>query len=225
MKTLPLLLLSLLPLFLASCVTPVAPEPQVRVPYDSLAYRAKNPAAVKVKVSLANMAVYVMEGDRPLLVTATTVGAPETPTPRGNFKIYNKTAKRRAYTKGYYMSPDKKRVIHSKVNDKPKGWRYIGYPMGYWCEFKYAYGFHSGWVWNVPRSQGCLRLHRNVAPKFFALVRNGTPVNISQTQPEDLTIGKSIPRPTDYNDPEHPGHILLTDKIFEREVNTPLFEG
>jgi len=34
-----------------------------------------------------------------------------------------------------------------------------------------------------------------VAPKFYALAKMGTPVNIAQTQPEDATIGKDLKRP------------------------------
>ncbi len=85
--------------------------------------------------------------------------------------------------------------------------QYVGYPMAFWCEFKPEYGFHQGYVWPVPRSHGCLRLHHNVAPKFFALVHVGTPVDIAQTQPEDATIGANVQRPTDYNDPD-PGAVL-----------------
>ena len=65
------------------------------------------------------------------------------------------------------------------------------------------------------RIHGCLRLHRNVAPKFFALVRVGTPVNIADTQPEDATLGAAIPHPTDYNDPDPPPEYMASDAVFD----------
>ena len=91
----------------------------------------------------------------------------------------------------------------------------MGYPMAFWCEFKPEYGFHQGYVWPVPRSHGCLRLHHNVAPKFFALVHDGTPVNIARTQPEDATIGANVQRPTDYNDPDPAPSYMASNKVFE----------
>src|SRR5687767_2473409 len=81
--------------------------------YDSPAYRPQNPNNVKVKVSLANRAVYVMEGDRPLLVTATAIGTPSHPTPTGNFKIYKKIEKKRSYTYGFSVEGDRIRPAKS----------------------------------------------------------------------------------------------------------------
>ena len=40
--------------------------------YDVVAYKPRDPGSVRVKVSLQNRMVYVMEGNRPLLVTPTT---------------------------------------------------------------------------------------------------------------------------------------------------------
>ena len=42
--------------------------------YDPVGYKPKNPNNVVIKVSLQNRMVYVMEGNRPLLVTATAIG-------------------------------------------------------------------------------------------------------------------------------------------------------
>jgi len=38
----------------------------------------------------------------------------------------------------------------------------------------------SGFVHPYPRTHGCIRLHGEAAPKFFALVKIGTPVSIRQ---------------------------------------------
>ena len=194
--------------FLTNCVTPKPepkPQPQqtglVDPNYYVKAYRPNNPANVRVKVSLANQAIYVMEGGRPLMVAACTVGTSKTPTPRGNFRIYKKEKYRRKHT-----NPG------------------AGYPMGYWCEFKSAYGIHAGWVHNHPRSHGCIRMHFNAAPKFFALVSRNTPLNISYSQPEDATIGQNIQRPMDSNWKEFPPHILGTNEVFN-VYKGPLFDG
>src|SRR5260370_42543564 len=78
------------------------------------------------------------------------------------------------------------------IRDLARANHYVGYPMAYWVQFKPEYGFHAGPVWPIPHSHGCIRLHPNAAPKFFALVHQGTPVDIDQSQPEDQTIGKEV---------------------------------
>ena len=66
-----------------------------------------------------------------------------------------------------------------------------------------------------PCTHGCIRMHENVAPKFFQLISNGTPVNIANTQPEDATIGRNIPRPPDASPlPDYPPNYYLTDRHF-----------
>jgi lipoprotein-anchoring transpeptidase ErfK/SrfK len=204
--------------FLTSCET--ASTASRGGPYRVTAKRPNNPANVRVKVSLAQQNVYVMEGDRVLMAVATTVGTPEKPTPKGNFKIYRKEENKRSNTYGFRVQGD--RVIPAKSSDPIKG-RYVGYPMGYWCEFKPAYGFHQGYVHLRPRSHGCLRLKGEAAAKFYALVRTGTPVNIADTQPEDATIGPKIQRVDDSKTPDIPPNIVITQAAFEKPTG-PLLE-
>ena len=178
--------------------------------YNPVAYKPHNPNNVRVKVSLSKQLVYVMEGEKPLLVAATNVGLPGHVTPTGNFHIFEKIQRKRSGTYGFYKNGDN---IVAAENGHGHG-QYIGYPMAFWCGFTPGYGFHQGYVWPVPRTHGCLRMHKNVAPKLFALVHVGTPVNIAQTQPEDATLGASVQRPTDYNDPDPPASYTASDRVF-----------
>jgi len=162
--------------------------------YDRPAKLPKNPSAVKVKVSLSKQRVYVMEGNDVLMVMPVSVGTASSPTPTGSFRIFNKEAKRRANTHGYAKSGNQ--VKQTYLNKKPAGWAFKGTPMPYWCEFKPAYGFHTGWVKHTPCTHGCIRMHENLSPKFFRLVSNGTPVSISYSQPEDAEHA-NIPLPPD----------------------------
>lgn len=186
--------------------------------YDSPAYRPSNPNNVRVKVSLRNQMTYVMEGNRPLLVTACAIGLPNKPTPTGNFRAYNKIAKKRSGSYGFGVQGN---TITPSTAGAAKG-RYVGFPMPYWVEFKSAYGFHEGSVWPMPRTHGCIRLHKNVAPKFYDLVKIGTPINIAQSQPEDATIGANHVRPTDYNDPDPPAAYTISPAVFDRPAR-PLY--
>ncbi len=187
--------------------------------YNVVAHRPNNPDNVRIKVSLANQAVYVMEGDRPLLVAATCVGTPAKPTPKGNFRVTEKIPKKRSGSYGFWVNGNS---IAAGTSGQSKGGRYVGYPMANWVGFYPAYGFHEGYVWPVPRTHGCLRLHKNVSAKFFALAKMGTPINVSQTQPEDATIGRNLRRPTDYNDPDPPGAFLTSDRVYQAP-SAPLF--
>ena len=191
--------------------------------YDSLAYRPLNPNKVRVKVSLKNSAIYVLEENKPLLITATCIGKKESPTPLGSFRAYNKLPRKRSNTYGFHVTSSE--ILPGRRDMTPNGFKYVGYPMPYWVEFKSGYGFHSGYVHPVPKTHGCLRINQNVAPKFFALVRSGTPIEISDSFPEDLTIGKNIRRPQDYKDPDPPRSYLISDKYFDDlERKGDLFE-
>ena len=205
----PILLLPFLAvmLCLGGCATTT-----FRTTYDQPAYKPKDPSKVVVKVSLSKQMVYVMEGNRPLLVTACCVGLPAHPTPKGNFCVTNKIRNKRSGEYGFAVLHDA--IVPCEVS-KAHG-RYIGYPMPYWVEFTPGYGFHLGWVWPVPKSHGCIRLHANDAGDFWELTKIGTPIKIANTQPEDETLGAKAARPQDYNDPDLPSALLTAQKYFEQ---------
>jgi lipoprotein-anchoring transpeptidase ErfK/SrfK len=164
-----------------------------------------------VLVSLSKQNIYVMEGDRCLMAVACSVGIPEKPTPRGSFTIYSKQEQKRSGSYGFSVSGD-----HVVPSTGGGAGRYVGYPMGYWCEFAPAYGFHQGFVHPVPRTHGCIRLHGEAAPKFFALVRIGTPVNIATTQPEDATLASKVQRVDDSRAPDPDPRIMVTSAAFQK---------
>lgn len=182
--------------------------------YDLPTKKPTNPSNVKVKVSLSKQRTYVMEGSEVLLAMPVSVGTSSTPTPAGNFRIFNKTAKKRANSHGYAYSGNN--VRKTLLAKKPGGWSFKGTPMPYWAEFKQHYGFHTGWVKHHPCTHGCIRMHENLAPKFFDLVKVGTPVNIAYSQPEDATHGK-IPLPPDAGPlPDYPASMYLGDGYFNQ---------
>jgi L,D-transpeptidase catalytic domain len=177
--------------------------------YTAVAYKPKDPGAVRVKVSLENEMVYVMEGERPLLVTPCTIGIQGKSTPTGTYHVTSKEKDKRSASYGFWVKAGE--VIAGESGRAPgSGYHYVGYPMPYWVEFKPEYGFHAGAVWPVPHSHGCLRLHPNVAPKFFALVHDGTSITISRSLLEDATIGKNVARPKDYSWKDPVASLLTT---------------
>jgi hypothetical protein len=233
MKRILVLLATASCLALASCSAPSgggaaggggdrAPGIDAYSSYDLPASRPRDPSRVRVKVSLANQAAYVLEGERSLLVMPVAVGTSSNPTPQGNFRIFKKELKHRAHSHGYAYNGNS--AFQAYRARKPAGWKFKGTPMPHWCEFKANYGFHTGWLKSTPCTLGCLRMHENVAPKFFQLVKVGTPVNIQTKQPEDETIGRNIPRPPDAGLlPDYPPSFYLGEGYFTKH-KAPVFQ-
>ncbi|MDB6154827.1 MAG: erfK [Chthoniobacteraceae bacterium] len=205
------LLLALGAALLSSCAsTPISR------PYSVTAYKPHNPNNVRVKVSTSTQNVYVLEGDRLLMAVQSCVGAHGT-TPMGTFRINTKIKDKRSYSYGF--------TSNGQPAEAAKGQNVAkGYPMAYWCEFKPAYGFHEGFVWSEPRTHGCIRMHKQAASRFFALVHEGTPVNIATTQPEDATFGRSVRRLDQRNDPNPPTPLLMSQNWFQDPAGPLLIE-
>lgn len=174
-------------LFLPACIT-TGPKGK----YTVKALKPNNPDKVSVKLSLATQNVYVKEGDRLLMAVQGCVGTVKDPTPKGNFRITRKEKNKRRISQ-----PD------------------AGYPMPYWCEFKTAYGFHEGFVHPRPRTHGCIRMHREAAARFFALVKVGTPVSIATTQPEDQMYGARVLKLDQSKDLNPPRSLLMSSAWFK----------
>jgi hypothetical protein len=56
------------------------------------------------------------------------------------------------------------------------------------------------------------------AAKFFALIREGTPLNVSHTQPEDATVGRNLPVLDDTTLPDPPNSYMMSDLVFQDAV-------
>ncbi len=191
--------------------------------YHVTAYEPSNPGAVHVYVSLRSKMVYVMEGDKPLLVTPTSIGVPGNPTPTGNFAVTDKDATKRSGEYGFWVNGND--IYSGSSGQGRSGYHYVGYPMANWVGFAPGYGFHEGYVWPVPRSHGCLRIHKNVSVKFFKLVHIGTPVSIAQSQPYDSTLGASAQHPSDYKDPDPPSSFMISPEYFTMQRDSELVSG
>lgn len=185
-------------------------------PYRVTAYKPHNPSAVKVKVSTSTQHIYVMEGDRCLMAVQSCVGRYNT-TPMGRYSVTNKIKNKRSYTYGFSRDG---RGADAHLGQSVA----VGYPMAYWVEFKPAYGFHHGFVWSEPRTHGCIRMHKEAAARFYQLVQIGTPIYIATSQPEDATIGKSVRRLDQRNDPDPPSSVLMSQSYFQDPPGPLLIE-
>ncbi len=181
--------------FLASCgsSSPTSNSPGTSFSFDPPVTQPTNPAAVRIAVSLSKQRLYVVEGDKVLLATPCAVGRSSTPTPTGTFPIKSKTKFRRRQG-----NPGR------------------GYPMTYWMSFySPAYGMHWGFVKPFPCTAGCIRLPLNSARKVFNLVRVGTKVQVSNSQPWDATIGAKLPVLDDTPLPNPPLSYMKSEQVFK----------
>lgn len=212
----------IIPLWVASCVPPGADKGlRVYQEYDLPAKLPKDPAKVVVKVSLRKQRAYVIEGSQLLLAMPVSVGAVSSPTPQGQFRIFDKNRFHRANSHGYAFKGGQ--AQRSFASAAPAGWSFKGTPMPYWCEFKPNYGFHTGWLKREPCTHGCIRMHENLAPKFFRLVSIGTPVSIAATQAEDVLYGDMKLPPDAGPLPDYGADMYTGEGYFSRH-KAPVFE-
>ncbi|PYK98789.1 MAG: L,D-transpeptidase, partial [Verrucomicrobia bacterium] len=68
------------------------------------------------------------------------------------------------------------------------------------------------------------RLHGEAAPKFYALVHNGTPVHIAETQPEDASIGPKVQRVDDSRAPDPDPRVMVSSAAFQKPSGPLLVE-
>jgi lipoprotein-anchoring transpeptidase ErfK/SrfK len=184
--------------------------------YKVTALKPRDPSAVRVKVSTSTQNVYVTEGDRVLMAVQGCVGKNGT-TPMGNHRITNKIRNKRSGSYGF--------TSNGGPADREHGNVAVGYPMGFWCEFRPGYGFHEGFVHPTPKTHGCIRLHKEAAARLWALVNVGTPVSIATSQPEDATVGRTVRRLDQSRDPDPSPGTLMSNSYFTDPAGPLLTEG
>jgi hypothetical protein len=188
--------------------------------YHVAAYEPASHSDVHVYVSLDARMVYVMEGDKALLVTPCSIGVPGNPTPTGEFRVSDKNPTKRSGEYGFWTNGSD--TYAGSSGSGRSGYHYVGYPMAYWVGFAPGFGFHEGYVWPVPRSHGCLRLHKNAVVKFYHLVDIGTPVTIRNSLPFDDTLGRTALHPSDYKDPDPPSSFMISPEYFDMSRDSEL---
>lgn len=136
----------------------------------------------RIVVSIPDRALAVVENGRVVLRFHVSVGAPESPSPAGEYRVINRV------TNPVYYHPGE--VIPAGP-DNPVGPRWIGLNIK-------GYGIHGT---NEPRligrdvSHGCIRLRNRNVKKLFARVRVGDVVELHATRDAETAdlFGTSLP--------------------------------
>ncbi len=123
------------------------------------------PASRQILVSIPDRKLAVLENGRVLKIFPVAVGAAESPSPTGEFRIINRLTNPTYYHPGTVIGPGP---------DNPLGARWLGLN-------RKGYGIHGT---SAPRSigraasHGCIRLAKRDLEQVFEMVRAGDAVSI-----------------------------------------------
>jgi lipoprotein-anchoring transpeptidase ErfK/SrfK len=122
-------------------------------------------AARRIVVSIPDRKLAVLENDRVIRTFDVAVGAPQSPSPTGTFKVINHVADPTWYYKGKVVGPGP---------NNPVGTRWMGLSAE-------GYGIHGT---NAPNSigknesHGCIRLRNSDVEQLFKMVAVGDQVEL-----------------------------------------------
>jgi|ERR1043166_7175493 lipoprotein-anchoring transpeptidase ErfK/SrfK len=140
---------------------------------EALAQDNSSRPARRVVVSIPDRKLAVMEGDRVVRIFETAVGAPNSPSPVGSFKIVNSIEDPTWYTKGRTVPPGP---------HNPLGTRWLGLSAK-------GYGIHGT---NVPSSigknasHGCIRMRNRDVEQLFKMVAVGDSVELIGERSDEI---------------------------------------
>jgi lipoprotein-anchoring transpeptidase ErfK/SrfK len=129
----------------------------------------------RVVVSIPDRKLAVLENDRVLRTFEVAVGAPQSPSPTGSFKVVNHIANPTWYYKGKVVGPGP---------GNPVGTRWIGLSAA-------GYGLHGT---NVPSSigknasHGCIRLRNSDVEQLFEMLAVGDEVELHGERTAEIAM-------------------------------------
>ncbi len=130
------------------------------------------------------------DGEEQVGWTRVATGVSSHPTPRGEFEIMGKTARKRSNLYGRIYDANgnlHKRNADSRRDSVPAGGKFVGSRMPYFMRMTYdGIGIHAGAIPQPgqPASHGCIRLPDEVASSLFAHTNIGTRVTVIGDGPD-----------------------------------------
>ena len=148
---------------------------------EALAQDSASKPARRIVVSLPDRQLAVMDGERVVKIFHTAVGAPQSPSPTGVYKIATSIPDPTWYGPGKIVGPGK---------NNPIGTRWLGLSLK-------GYGIHGT---NNPASighnasHGCIRLRNHDVEELFGMVQVGDQVELyGERTPElDRIFGEPV---------------------------------
>lgn len=140
-----------------------------------------SPGQAWVLVDLNKQVAKFHRGDHVIGVAAISSGTHGRNTPAGSYKVLEK--KREHFSGSYgHVEDSSGRIINDDATPRssvPPGGKYVPAAMPYWMRLTWdGVGMHQGFLPGYPASHGCIRMDRNMVPKFFEHAYVGMPVTV-----------------------------------------------
>ena len=155
-------------------------------PLSTSALAALDPdlVAPNIVINLPSRTLELYSNNSFIKVYPIAVGKPSTPSPLGNFQIFEKEVD------PWWFPPRTGQSIPSGP-DNPLGYRWMGFAPLYGI-----HGTNAPWAIGLAVSNGCIRMHEENVEELFEVVSYGTPVRITydrvkvrRTENGELSIG------------------------------------
>jgi lipoprotein-anchoring transpeptidase ErfK/SrfK len=134
-----------------------------------------------IVVDLRRQVAEFYRGGRIIGVAAISSGVENRRTPAGEYKILEKDIDH-CSTKYGTIEDGSGNVVNADATPStsvPGGCHYVPAPMHYFMRLTNdGVGMHQGFLPGYPASHGCIRMDRNVVPKFYENARVGMPVKV-----------------------------------------------
>lgn len=134
-----------------------------------------------IVVDLKRQVAQFYRGGHVIGVAAISSGTEIRATPSGKYKILEK---HKDHVSSLYGSIEDSagNVVNNDATPRtpvPPGCRYVPAPMTYFMRLTNdGVGMHQGYLPGYPASHGCIRMDRNIVPKFFANATVGMTVHV-----------------------------------------------
>ncbi|MFC5049396.1 L,D-transpeptidase family protein [Rubritalea spongiae] len=134
----------------------------------------------KIRINLHDQRAYFYKGGTLVGVAPISTGSDGHGTPRGSFKVTQKSIDHASNLYGVIKDKATGQTIVSDADTRKHkagpGEVFVHAPMPYFMRFNGAIGMHAGFLPGYPASHGCVRLPEEMAKLFFHNASNGTPV-------------------------------------------------
>ena len=216
----PLALLILIAGFLSGCAGMGGGGNFASGTYHVDAYAPTNPDNVRVLVSLDAKMVYVMEGDRALLVTPCSIGVPANPTPTGDFRVTDKDPTKRSGEYGFWVNGSD--IYSGSSSQGRPGYQLCRLSDGELGRVRARLRFPrrlrlagAPLAWLPAHPQECLGEVLQAGPHRHA--------GDDRRQPaRGLTLGRAAVHPSDYKDPDPPASFMISPDYFTQPRDSEL---
>lgn len=134
----------------------------------------------KIRIVRAEQKAYFYKGGKLVGMSPISSGDESHGTPRGNFKVTQKSKNHASSLYGVIKNRATGEVINKDADTRKHragpGEVFVHAPMPNFLRFNGAIGMHTGYLPGYAASHGCVRLPEFMAAKFFEHASHGTPV-------------------------------------------------